>query len=96
MSYAPYLSGYKGPDQEFLSWNQTAKFPFHDYFRNNPLSQTTTIDPRMAGFRPYKSGINVSPYENVHNDCAVYQYSSDLILPANKCYLKNPVIVTQP
>lgn len=96
MSYSPYLSAYKGPEQNFLTWNQVPNYPFHNYFRNNPLNPTTTIDPRRGGYRPYGSGVKVSDVTNLDNPCEVYTLSCDIILPVNKCYAENPVIVTQP
>ena len=96
MSYMPYTSAYNGPSQEFLNWNQVSGYPFHNFFRNDPLSTTTWIDPRRGGFRPYGQGIRVSEEENINNECSVFQTSCDIILPVNKCYREHPTIVTQP
>lgn len=92
MSYGAY----RDINHPFLQSNLVAGFPFHDKWRNKPLSQQTLINPNRAGYRPYSHVMHVSTVTPFGNPCSVYQTSCDLTLPANKCYAKNPVIVPQP
>jgi hypothetical protein len=75
---------------------QESKFPYSDYWRNNPLSPETIIFPRMAGYRTYEVYTKIITVEPYLDKCNVYQRPCDVILPANNCYLKHRTIETQP
>lgn len=89
-------STYRDITQPYLQSTMVSGFPFHDKWRNRPLSGETFIDPNRAGYKPYTNTMRVSAVTPFGNPCMVYQTSCDITLPFNKCYSKNPVIVPQP
>jgi len=94
MSYETTL---RNLDKPYTTLEIVDKFPFKNHWRNNPLSQTTWIDPRRAGYRPYKSTFFLQQRFPLENDCgSYYQTSCDIILPVNRCYRENPGPVSQP
>ena len=92
-----YLNNYQQVNNPFFVSGKQSGYPFKDYFRAQPQHENSLlVDPREAGYRPYKQYNVLRQIEPFINDCAVYQYSCDLILPSNKCYKKNGNIVLQP
>lgn len=90
--YTTYLNG---SYEEATRKNMTPLYP--DFWRNDPLSEYTLIDPRRAGFKPYPTYTVVATHEKwIDSDCAVFQHSCDIILPVNKCYVKNREIISPP
>jgi hypothetical protein len=89
-------STYADITKPYLSSQISSDFPYHNWWVNDPLSSKTWIDPHKAGYRPYKKALNIRVQPDFQPSCAVYQYSCDVILPANKCYAANHEIVHQP
>ena len=55
------------------------KFPLNNFWRNNPLSDTTTIRSNVAGYYPYKKNFQEIPKIVQKETLAIYPNS--LILP---------------
>jgi hypothetical protein len=81
---------YKDIPNGYVYSKLVADFPFHNYWRNNPLSSTSWIDPREAGYRPIRKTVLVDKQPSWEDPNAVYQTSCDLILPKNMFYSENP------
>jgi len=94
--YFNKMSGYNtysDTDHSFLeSQNRSAMTPLYpDFWRNDPLNPDTLIDPKRAGYRPifqYVAVTKQNPF--IDSSCPVFQNECDLILPVNKCYIRNP------
>lgn len=78
--------------------SRKAEFPFHDYFRANPLNQNVAIYPRRAGYMPYNITTvkEIQPDENSKDDIYVYQSCCSIIVPSSKSYRETHQIITQP
>ena len=64
-------------------------YPFHNRWRNNPLSDSSIIQPNVAGYYPYKS-----EYVTTHVPEKPFQYAwqyvCSTIYPSNPSYRENP------
>lgn len=67
-----------------------ADYPFHDYWRSNPLSPWGWVDPREAGFRPIQKNVTINYQPAWEEPTAVYQSECDWIRPANLFYMNQP------
>lgn len=86
------MSNYKvfGAPDNVLYKNSHSVFPFHNRWRNNPLSDTSYIQPNVAGYYPYKT-IWTTKKANIPNDYEYkWQYVCSTIYPSSESYTKNP------
>lgn len=89
---------YRDIDYPYLTSSILNNDPVYpNFWRNNPLSSASTIDPRRSGFRPYAQyGVVTKQRPWIDSPCPVWQNSCDLITPSNKCYIRDHQIVPQP
>ena len=63
----------------FSDFNTVDKFPLNNFWRNNPLSDKTTIRSNVAGYYPYKS--QLKPVEMTQLKDPEIIYSTELLMP---------------
>jgi len=65
-------------------------YPFHNRWRNNPLSDQSYIQPNVAGYYPYTT-IWTKHTEPTQPDYEYkWQYVCSTIFPSSESYAKNP------
>lgn len=90
---------YRDVDHPFWSSTEVNNISpiFPNFWRSDPTSTDSLIDPRRSGYRPYRVYEVVSRNNKwIDSSCPVFQDSCDIIKPVNKCYLRNHEIITQP
>ena len=91
MSFATLTDMYKSYNVSTIQ----SPVPYYKFWENNPLSNKSWINPREAGFNPYKEVTKIQTIPAwIDSDCPVFQTACSLILPINKCYLQHhePII----
>ena len=88
---------YPSVDKPYNISNHYTKTPLYSFWKNNPLSSETYIDPRRSGYNPYPVYKSVNKINQfIEDDGLVFQMPCSVILPCNKQYTANQQIVTQP
>ena len=91
MSYQPSSN-----NQDYAVSNIVNPYPFYNFWSNNPLSANSIIDPRRAGYHPYRKFVNVTEPEFAELKGQVYENACSTILPVYSEYVLTKQIVQQP
>ncbi len=86
------MSNYKifGAPEGVLYKSSHSIYPFHNRWRNNPLSDNSYIQPNVAGYYPYNT-IWTTKKETTNPDYEYkWQYVCSTIFPSSPSYTKNP------